>query len=150
MWGAIIGDLAGSVYEYDQLKKVTSVSVEDLITEKSFYSDDTILTVALLDAIMNDRDYNKYLRMYGNKYTDFKPKTDKYFDKMFSPGFIKWLSENMLGNSVGNGAMMRISPVGYMFNTEEDVIENCKLATMTSHNTKEAIDSATMIALIIL
>lgn len=149
MWGAIIGDLAGSVYEYDQLKKVTSVSVEDLITEKSFYSDDTILTVALLDAIMNDRDYNKYLRMYGNKYKDFKPKADKYFDKMFSPGFIKWLSGNTLGNSVGNGAMMRISPVGYMFNTEEDVIENCKLATIPSHNTKEAIDSATMIALII-
>ena len=68
---------------------------------------------------------------------------------MFSPGFIKWLSGNTLGNSVGNGAMMRISPVGYMFNTEEDVIENCKLATIPSHNTKEAIDSATMIALII-
>ena len=45
--------------------------------------------------------------------------------------------------------MMRISPVGYMFNTEEDVIENCKLATMPSHNTKEAIDSATVVALII-
>lgn len=149
MWGAIIGDLAGSVYEYDQLKKVTSVSVEELITEKSFYSDDTILTVALLDAIMNDGDYNKYLRMYGNKYQNLKPNVDKYFDKMFSPGFIKWLGENMLGNSVGNGAMMRISPVGYMFNTEEDVVKNCKLATMPSHNTKEAIDSATVIALII-
>ena len=149
MWGAIIGDLAGSVYEYDQLKKVTSVSVEDLITEKSFYSDDTILTIALLDAIMNDGDYNKYLRIYGNKYKDLKPKAEKYFDKMFSPGFIKWLSGNTLGNSVGNGAMMRISPVGYMFNTEEDVIENCKLATMPSHNTKEAIDSATVVALII-
>lgn len=149
MWGAIIGDLAGSVYEYDQLKKVTSVSVEDLITEKSFYSDDTILTIALLDAIMNDGDYNKYLRIYGNKYKALKPKAEKYFDKMFSPGFIKWLGENTLGNSVGNGAMMRISPVGYMFNTEEDIVKNCKLATIPSHNTKEAIDSATVVALII-
>lgn len=149
MWGAIIGDLAGSVYEYDQLKKVTSVSVEDLITEKSFYSDDTILTIAILDAIINGGDYNKYLRMYGNKYKKLKPNVDKYFDKMFSPGFIKWLNENTTGNSVGNGAMMRISPVGYMFNAKEDVVENCRLATMPSHNTKESIDSATLIALII-
>lgn len=150
MWGAIIGDLAGSIYEYNQLKKVTKIeNIDRLITEKSFFSDDTILTVAVLDAIMNNGDYDKYLRIYGNKYKNFKPNIDKYFDKMFSPGFIKWLSEDTLGNSVGNGAMMRISPVGYMFNTEEDVVKNCKFATMPSHNTKEAIDSATMVALII-
>lgn len=150
MWGAIIGDLAGSIYEYNQLKKVTKIeNIDRLITEKSFFSDDTILTVAVLEAILNDKDYNKYLRIYGNKYKNFKPNVDKYFDKMFSPGFIKWLSEDTLGNSFGNGAMMRISSVGYMFNTEEDVVKNCKLATMPSHNNKEAIDSATMVALII-
>lgn len=52
MWGAIIGDLAGSIYEYDQLKKVKPIhGIDTLITEKSFFSDDTILTVAVLDAI---------------------------------------------------------------------------------------------------
>lgn len=45
--------------------------------------------------------------------------------------------------------MMRVSPVGYLFNTQEEVIKNARLATMPSHNTKEAIDAATIVALII-
>jgi len=51
--------------------------------------------------------------------------------------------------SCGNGAMMRISPVGYLFNTEEDVVKNARLATMPSHNSEEALSSAKTIALII-
>ena len=62
---------------------------------------------------------------------------------------MKWAKGLGNSNSTGNGAMMRISPVGYLFNTEEDVIENVKLATIPSHNSKEAINSATTIALII-
>lgn len=68
---------------------------------------------------------------------------------MFSPGFIKWLEGKGEGKSIGNGAMMRISPIGYMFDTETEIIENSKLATRPSHNTDEAINSATTIALII-
>lgn len=45
--------------------------------------------------------------------------------------------------------MMRISPVGYSFNSEQDVIENAKLVTVTSHNSEEAIELATIIALMI-
>ena len=55
MWGAIIGDLAGSIYEYDQTKKVTPVNINNLIEKSSFYSDDTILTIAMLDAFLNDK-----------------------------------------------------------------------------------------------
>ena len=44
---------------------------------------------------------------------------------------------------------MRISPVGYLFNSEDDVIENARLATIPSHNSKEAIESATIVALMI-
>lgn len=50
---------------------------------------------------------------------------------------------------MGNGAMMRISPVGFMFDNEKDVIENARLATIPSHNSVEAINAATKIALII-
>ena len=60
MWGAIIGDLAGSIYEFDQTKKVTPVTVNNIIEDSSFYSDDTILTIAILDAYLNDKDYEKY------------------------------------------------------------------------------------------
>ena len=51
MWGAIIGDLAGSIYEYEQIKNVKSVKNTEIIPNDSFFSDDTILTIAILDAI---------------------------------------------------------------------------------------------------
>ena len=149
MYGAIIGDLAGSVYEYDQTKNIKSINISQLIDSKSFYSDDTILTIAIAEAILNDRDYDKYLRYYINKYSTYKPDFKPYFKTPFSPSIIKWAKGNYIGTSIGNGAMMRISPVGYLFNTEEDVIENARLATIPSHNSIEAIDCATKIALVI-
>jgi len=57
MYGAIIGDLAGSIYEFNQTKSITNVNIENIIDENSFYSDDTILTIAIADAILNDKDY---------------------------------------------------------------------------------------------
>lgn len=53
------------------------------------------------------------------------------------------------GKSCGNGAMMRIAPIGYLFNSLEKVEEQSKLAIIPSHNSKEAIDCATIIAKII-
>lgn len=149
MWGSIIGDLAGSTYEYNQLKQITPINVKELLPSNSFYSDDTILTIAILDCILNNGNYDEYLKRYIKEYKDYKPNFIPYFKSPFSPGMIKWASSNILGTSTGNGAMMRISPVGYLFNTKEDIILNVKLATTLSHNTKEAIDCATIVALII-
>lgn len=149
MLGAIYGDKAGSIYEYDQIKSVKSVIVENLISDNSFYSDDTIETVAVLDAIINHKDYEQTLREYILKYENYKPNFLPYFNNAFSLGTIKWAKKIGANNSIGNGAMMRISPVGYLFNTEEDVIENAKLVTITSHNSKEAIECATVVALMI-
>ena len=73
MYGAIIGDLAGSIYEFNQTKSITNVNIENIIDENSFYSDDTILTIAIADAILNDKDYEKYLRYYIKKYSSYKP-----------------------------------------------------------------------------
>lgn len=149
MYGAIIGDLAGSVYEFEQVKKVQSIKIDNIIEDNSFYSDDTILTIAILDAIKNDQDYERYLKYYINKYSNYKPNVKPYFEHPFSPGTMKWAKESCQGVSSGNGAMMRISPVGYLFDSEEEVIQNAKLATIPSHNTDEAIECATIIALII-
>lgn len=149
MWGAIIGDLAGSIYEYEQVKRISKINVSDLITPNSFFSDDTILTIAILDAILNNNDYEKYLRKYGKDFLKYKPNFKPYFKSIFSPGYIKWLEENKIGNSIGNGAMMRISPIGYLFNTEEDIIKNVYEATMPSHNSKEAIECSSVVALVI-
>ena len=55
MYGNIIGDLAGSIYEYGQAKKVSHITVDKLIKNDSFISDDTILTIAIIDAIVNNK-----------------------------------------------------------------------------------------------
>ena len=62
MWGAIIGDLAGSVYEFDQIKNIKSINTKEIIPQNAFFSDDTILTVAIAKAIQTDKNYEKWLR----------------------------------------------------------------------------------------
>lgn len=149
MWGSIIGDLAGSIYEYNQSKGVSKIMIQELITKDSFFSDDTILTIAILDALLNNKDYNYYLKKYGKEYLDYKPNFAPYFKTAFSPNFTKWIRSNEIGTSKGNGAMMRISSIGYLCRSEKEVIEEVKKATYPSHNSKEAIDCATTTALII-
>ena len=80
---------------------------------------------------------------------NYRPDFEPYFKTSFSPNTIQWAKGLGISNSIGNGAMMRISPVGYLFDTEEEVIENARLATIPSHNSEEAIYSATIIALMI-
>jgi len=150
MYGAIIGDLAGSIYEYNQIEKVTSINVRSLIEKDSFFSDDTILTVAILDAILNNKDYEYYLKMYARDYFNYQPDVKPYFSSPFSPGFTKWVNGNEIGKSSGNGAMMRISSVGYLFDTEDDIYKNVVSATKPSHNASEAIECANIVAIIIL
>jgi len=149
MLGAIIGDLAGSIYEFEQIKNCHSIKVKNIIEENSFFSHDTILTVAIADAILNNIDYETKLKEYALEYDNKIPKDIPYFKSMFSPNFTNWAKGNFQGISSGNGSMMRISPVGYLFNTEEDVIKNSYLATIPSHNSKDAIDCAKTVALII-
>ena len=149
MYGSIYGDLAGSIYEFEQLKEIKSIDNGGYLSDKSFFSDDTILTVAVCDAIKSDLDYDKYLRKYIIDYMDYKPDFHPYFRSSFSPNLIKWAKSDLEGHSQGNGAMMRISPVGFLFDSEDEVIENARLATIPSHNSEEAIDSATKIALVI-
>ena len=122
MLGAIIGDLAGSIYEYDQIKNHKEINVGNIIEENAFYSDDTILTVAIADAILSHSNYEDKLKEYTLKYENYKPSFAPYFKTTFSPNFIKWAKDETSDSSSGNGAMMRVSPIGYLFNSEEEVI----------------------------
>lgn len=149
MLGAIYGDKSGSIYEFNQTKKIEPVIPEKLIVSNSFYSDDTIETIAVIDAIINKKSYEKVLRDYILKYENYKPDFSPYFKTAFSPRTIKWAKKIGDSNSVGNGAIMRVSPVGYLFDSEEDVIENARLVTIPSHNSKEAIEAARIISLMI-
>lgn len=160
MYGAIIGDLAGSIYEYDEFKdslnkivnlkrRMERLHSKSLIPDDAFYSDDTILTIAILDAIISNSSYESKLREYGKKYKDKVPFSNNYFKYMFSPGFVKWCNGNYQGISNGNGAAMRISPVGYMFNSKEEVVNESRNATIPSHNSESAIKAAESVSLVI-
>lgn len=89
MWGSVIGDLAGSIYEYDQLKGIKAVNSKNIIPDNAFFSDDTILTIAISEAAQKDKNYEEYLKKYGILYKDYKPNHKPYFKTSFSPGFIK-------------------------------------------------------------
>lgn len=149
MLGAIYGDKVGSIHEYDQIKIIKPVNVKNLIQKDSFYSDDTIETIAIMNSILNNKYYGDTLKEYILLNENYRPNFEPYFKSSFSPNTLKWAKGIGTSNSIGNGAMMRISPAGYLFDTEEDVIENSKLATIPSHNSEEAIYSATIIALMI-
>ena len=68
MYGAVIGDLSGSIYEYDQIKNIKNICVNNIIEVNSFYSDDTILTMEIIYAINDNKDYEFYLKKYINDY----------------------------------------------------------------------------------
>jgi ADP-ribosylglycohydrolase len=158
MLGAIIGDVSGSfleIVEIDYLKKGTIRPYEEkikildkknpLFTENCSCTDDSILTCAIADAILNDQDYEKYLRLYGER--EINLGKDKYGRSRFGKGFIEWLNKESEGKSFGNGAAMRVGSVGYLFNNIDDVYQQAKLATIPSHNHIDAINGATMVAL---
>ena len=151
MLGAIIGDLAGSLYEYDEFKsekknldrRLEVLSKDNLIEKDSFYSDDTILTIAVLDAILNGKDYEGYLKRYGLKYYNNEPNTSaNHFKYMFSPDFIRWCKGELDGNSMGNGALMRVSPIGYLFDDLETIYSETEKATIPSHDSALAVVTA--------
>ena len=148
MWGAIIGDIIGSIYEYEQFKNTHRLEVEPIIKDECIYTDDTILTIAILDSYLNNKDYKQILIEYVNRFKDVK---HPGFPNPFSKSFIDWANGcSKYGNeSIGNGAMMRISSIPYLVDDYERMREEVIKATSTSHNTKEAIDCALIISDII-
>lgn len=150
MYGAIIGDVAGSIYEVMEInakkKKTVRSKMErtiildkntPLFTDMSSMTDDSVLTCSIADSILNDVSYEKKLKEYGLR--ELKLGDDLYGRSRFGSGFIKWLYDSNNGNSYGNGCAMRISPIGYLFDDLETIKKESKLATITSHNNPESI-----------
>ena len=140
MIGAIIGDIVGSRFEFN------SKNIEPgftLYTKDCSYTDDTICTVAIADALLNHKDYGQALREWCRKYPDPMGGYGSYFQDW-------WESDDRPGNpSCGNGAAMRISPVGWLVNDYHEMLNQAKLATICSHNHPEAIKGAQCVATLI-
>lgn len=160
MLGAIIGDVAGSdleVKEIRALKNKTAISYEDrmkimdkttpLFNDKCETTDDSCLTIAIMDAIINNKSYEESLREYGLKELNYG--LDKYGRSRFGQGFTNWLNGDSKCDSYGNGCAMRVSSVGYLFDSIEEVKKQSRLATIPSHNHPESILCAEAVAVTI-
>lgn len=157
MYGAIIGDIAGSYYEILESrarrdKRIRSYMEKTMIldkkiplfTEKSSCTDDSILTCAIMDAKLNDRDYKEVLKEYGIR--ELELGKDIYNRGRFGKGFVKWIMGDYEGDSYGNGCAMRISSIGFLCNSLEEVKEESYKATIPSHNHEESIKCAEAVA----
>lgn len=135
MIGAIAGDIIGSTFEFCSTKRTDF----ELFGTHSKFTDDTILTVAIADAILTSRDYAKVMQEYGKRYP-----LAGYGDM-----FNKWLySDNPKPyNSFGNGSAMRVSPVGFAFDTASKVLEEAKKSAEVTHNHPEGIKGAQAVAM---
>lgn len=127
MIGAIAGDIIGSVYEWDNIKTKDF----HLFSDRAFFTDDTVLTIALADSILTGIPYADNLRKYYNLYPDAG----------YGDSFHRWAQDRNAGpyNSWGNGAAMRISPVGYAYNDLDNVLLKAAEYTEITHNHPEGI-----------
>lgn len=107
MLGAIIGDIVGSVYEWDNIK----TKEFPLFRDDCFFTDDTVMTVATADALMNGGEKENFIDAY-------KKWGRQYPNAGYGGRFISWLSsdESEPYNSWGNGSAMRVSPCGWILN----------------------------------
>ena len=137
MIGAITGDIIGSVYEFNNIK----TKAFPLFSPLSRFTDDTVLTVAIANAIISETPYCDSIRSFGRAYPNAG----------YGSSFKNWLfSENTAPyNSFGNGSAMRVSPVGFAFNSIDEVLKEAKLSAEITHNHPEGIKGAQATALTI-
>jgi len=132
--GAIAGDIIGSVYEFDNVKTTDF----ELFNSNSTFTDDTVLTVAIADVILNDKDFTKTVWQYGRKYRG----------RGYGLKFLKWLQSMnpQPYNSYGNGSAMRVSAVGFAYNSIEKVLQTADETAGISHDHPEGIKGAQAVA----
>ena len=127
MIGAIAGDIIGSVYEWHNIK----TKKFPLFSDHCFFTDDTVLTVALADSILTGTPYVDNLKTFYRWYPD------SGYGSSFQDWAMGHTSEPY--NSYGNGAAMRISPVGYAYNDLQTVLDKAAEFTGVTHNHPEGI-----------
>jgi len=137
MLGAIAGDIIGSIYERNSIKSKQF----ELFSSNNFFTDDTVLTVAIAKSIINHENYIDNIIDFGLK----------YYDVDYGSSFRKWLKSETHKpyNSWGNGSAMRVSAIGFAFQTEEEVLLEAQKSAEITHNHIEGIKGAKATALAI-
>jgi ADP-ribosylglycohydrolase len=135
MIGAIAGDIIGSVYEFHPIKTKDF----PLFDARCRFTDDSVLTIAVADAILENGSYLESIHDWGKRYPDAG----------YGGNFFSWLFHGPQEpyNSWGNGSAMRVCPVGFAFDTMDDVLAQAAASAMISHDHPEGIRDAQATAL---
>ena len=135
MLGAIVGDVLGSIHEHNPIKTKNF----ELLNANCVFTDDTVMTVAVADSLMNGTPYVESLQMWGSSYP--------------SAGYGCWFNEWIYSdspepyNSFGNGSAMRSSSVGWLFDDDTSVLKEAEKSAVITHNHPEGIKGAQAVAL---
>lgn len=130
MIGAIAGDVIGSVYEGSGLKSREF----PLFDDESVFTDDTVLTVAVAAKLLKGGDYVDLFHDYFHAY----PVAG------YGASFIRWAGYRQREpyNSWGNGSAMRVSPIGFAFDTLDAVLAEARISAQVTHNHPEGVRGA--------
>ena len=146
MYGAILGDIIGSPYEFDMGDKTKDFPLFCVI---SGYTDDRVMTIAVADALLGGekdpeklkKELAKSLQWWGRK----EP------DAGYGGMFIQWLftEDPQPYGSYGNGSAMRVAAAGWLYDTLEETREKARLTAEVTHNHPEGIKGAESVAAVI-
>ena len=147
MLGALIGDIAGSRFEWQEWKSKDFV----LFTQDCHFTDDSLMTLAIASAFTlrkgawHEADFQKFV---VSRMVDV---AKEYKDRRWwGERFYKWfMGDQEPYNSFGNGSAMRVSSVGWIAENEEEVKYFSRLVTEVSHNHLEGIKGAEAVAMAI-
>lgn len=146
MIGAIIGDVIGSFYE-GKIKKAKSKNFE-LFTPYSICTDDTIMTIAVGQALVNTYQEKEILIIQKELIKEMQKFGQIYPYSRYGKQFSHWLREENPKpyNSFGNGSGMKVSSVAWLYDNLEDVNKYAEITASVSHNHPEGIKGACAVA----
>ncbi|MFD0675597.1 MULTISPECIES: ADP-ribosylglycohydrolase family protein [unclassified Paenibacillus] len=139
MLGAIIGDVIGSVFEWHNNKSTEF----ELFSRFTRFTDDTVLTVAIADAVLKRK-------QHSNIWVDYYVSKKLYANllRQYGQKFEEWAHnrEAKPYKSYGNGSAMRVSPIGFACNTLEEVLIESKRSAIVTHNHRHGVIGAQAVA----
>jgi ADP-ribosylglycohydrolase len=135
MLGAIAGDIIGSAYERGTVRTTDF----ELFPPAARFTDDSVLTVATADALLNGVEYARAYQTWAQRY----PQAG------YGGWFVRWMfhPEPEPYGSFGNGSAMRVSPVGWLRDTEAEVLAEATRSAAVTHDHPEGIKGAQAVAL---
>lgn len=141
MYGAILGDIIGSPFEFDRGNKSKHFP---LFSKYSSFTDDTVMTIAICDGILKVGTEADEATMKTSMITSMQLWGHKYPHAGYGGRFYMWLAQECVEpyGSWGNGSAMRVSSVGWLFDTLERTREVARWSAEVTHNHPEGIKGA--------